>query len=87
MSNESNFEVKPLWPYAVLFLIGFPIGGAMFGYVFFLVFDFVTGPLSNLGLKISVLIWTSVGAASGIFATYTFHRYDKALERIKSADD
>jgi hypothetical protein len=86
MPKQSKTKVGPLWPYAILFLIGFPIGGALFGYVFFLVFDFVLGPLRDIGLKISVLIWVGIGAASGIYATYTFQRYDRVLERAKSTD-
>jgi hypothetical protein len=87
VTNDAKFEVKPLWPYAILFLVGFPIGGAVFGYLFFLIVDFVIGPLSSLGLKLSVLLWAGAGAASGIYATYTFRRYDKALERIKSSNN
>jgi hypothetical protein len=86
MIDDPQSELKPLWPYVLMFLIGLPAAGAVFGYVFFLILDFATGPLSYVGLKISVVVWAAFGAVAGIYATYSFRQTDKAIRRLQSND-
>lgn len=86
MIDDPQFELKPLWPYVLIFLIGFPAGGAVFGYVFFLILDFAIGSLGYEGLKISVVGWAASCAVAGIYATYSFRQTDKAIRRLQSDD-
>lgn len=67
--------------YSAIFLIGFPLLGALLGYVFFSVLNFITGPYSVIALRLTVVLWAVVGLAFGIYAFWTFRRHDRALER------
>lgn len=70
--------------YLLAFLVGFPACGALFGYLFFLVLNFATGPYSGMALKLSVLIWFVAGVIAGTYGYWHFRRYAKVLEEHES---
>ena len=79
--RQQSSTPRSVWFDVLVFLVGFPVCGALFGYVFYFILDFVTGPYGNLALRLSALLWTSVGLVAGIYAFWLFRRYDKALAK------
>lgn len=83
---EKNFDTpKSRIRYVFLFLIGLPLCGAVFGYLFYSVLDFVSGPYGPLAPRFSIVFWAFVGLVQGIYAFWTFTRYDKALDKAMSS--
>ncbi len=87
MSIKSAPKLGSIVPYVFLFLVGFPLAGALFGHVFYLVLDLAIGPLSKSGWQISVVVWATFAFVSGVYSLWCFRQYDKALKNRNCTRD
>ena len=63
--------------YLLIYVIGFPALGILFGFVFYKIFDIINGPLSELAFWISIIGWGGFGIFAGCYGMYFFIKIEK----------
>lgn len=68
--------------YLLIYMIGFPALGILFGFVFFKIFDSINGPLQEFAFWISIIAWGGFGFIAGCYGMYFFIKVEK-LRKLK----
>jgi len=68
--------------YLIIYLVCVPLFGLLFGFIFFSLFDYINGPLNEIALEISLIVWGVSGLIAGIYGAFMFLKIDK-LNKFK----
>lgn len=67
----------------ITYIVAFPLMGILFGFLFFKLFDLINGPLSNIALEISLIVWGSFGFITGLYTLIAVRRVNKLVNSDK----
>ncbi|EGR1275229.1 hypothetical protein BBL81_02385 [Vibrio parahaemolyticus] len=68
----------------VIYFLGFPVGGLLVGFLVFFILDALNGPLSNMALYISLIVWGGYGCFAGIHGYLKLKRFEKVANKLSS---
>ncbi len=60
--------------YLIIYLVCVPLFGLLFGFIFFKLFDCINGPLNEIALEISLIVWGVSGLITGVYGAFLFLR-------------
>ncbi|MBO6518570.1 MAG: hypothetical protein JJ900_16875 [Rhodospirillales bacterium] len=67
-------------------VIGFPVCGLLIGYGYFVVFEFLNGPLPDAVLEVFLILWGGFGVAVACYCVWDTVQTELDLRRLKARD-